>query len=429
MSNPVYKRGAVWWCRVRDRRGRIVRRTTKCRDYLAALAAHREFERIAADPHHAAASETTLESSVKAYYAELGHRGVSPATLRKEATKAGQLLRAWKLDMPMSGIDARLVADYITRREGEGVSAHTVKMELGTLGRVLKVARHFGRFDRPIEQVLPIQYGSKHKPRTRWLTQGELAALLRELRKDRAAHIAFFVSTGARLGEASRARRGDVLHDRSMVRLRGTKTALADAEVPITPITRQLLDLVLEHAPGPDLLFNPWGKLHRDLELACERAGIDKCTPNDLRRTFGHWYRQAGLEPSDVAPMLRHATDKLAQTTYANARGTELRTIVESKLRLLPVVPGLYQPGVARGPERPRRSRVIEDVSRGNTGAPGKSRTCGQRFRKALLCPLSYGGVCGLWPRGRYRCLASRAPRRNPRLVEGWKERRFPPAR
>src|SRR5580692_12614855 len=31
-------------------------------------------------------------------------------------------------------------------------------------------------------------------------------------------------------------------------------------------------------------------------------------------------------------------------------------------------------------------------LARQGNSAPGKSRTCGQRFRKALLYPLSYGG-------------------------------------
>ena len=28
---------------------------------------------------------------------------------------------------------------------------------------------------------------------------------------------------------------------------------------------------------------------------------------------------------------------------------------------------------------------------------PGRDRTCDPRFRKAMLCPLSYGGVASLW--------------------------------
>jgi len=350
MREPLYRRGKVWWCSVRDRRGKIVRRSTKCRDYQAACAALHEFERIAADPAHAAAAAAHLEGCLNDYLVELERRKVSAATLRKETQKIGHLVRLWKADLPMAGIDARLVADYIARREGEGVSRHTVKMELGSLARVLKVARHFGHFDRPIEQVMPIQYGPRHVPRTRWLTPLELKALLEELPTFRGAHVAFIVATGARLGESVRARRADVNQARTFVKLRGTKTSLAAAEVPITPLTRQLLTLALEHGPGrrADVpLFRPWGKIHRDLAAACARAGIPKAGPNDLRRTFGHWYRQAGLSPADIAPLLRHATDKLAQTTYARPRGEELARIVEGKLLPIGIVPDLYRPGVS----------------------------------------------------------------------------------
>ena|GEM_PF-3809021 len=45
-----------------------------------------------------------------------------------------------------------------------------------------------------------------------------------------------------------------------------------------------------------------YGNGVRDLAQACDRAGIEPCTPNDLRRTCATWLRQAGAAPDLIAP-------------------------------------------------------------------------------------------------------------------------------
>ena len=80
----LYKRGkkGVLWCRVRNRAGRIVRKSTHGVDREAALLVARDFERASADPTHSRAYETTLEGCMNDYLDDLERRG------RSEATKA-----------------------------------------------------------------------------------------------------------------------------------------------------------------------------------------------------------------------------------------------------------------------------------------------------------------------------------------------------
>jgi integrase len=66
----------------------------------------------------------------------------------------------------------------------------------------------------------------------------------------------------------------------------------------------------LRHAEGKQgFLFRRWTNVRRDLNEACERAGIAPCSPNDLRRTCATWLRRtepnhletvprAGIEPA-----------------------------------------------------------------------------------------------------------------------------------
>ncbi len=385
MRDKLYKRGEIWWCRVRDARGRIVRRSTKCADYQAAELAAREFERDAVDPAHAAAKAARLDEAIVEYFADLKRREVSVATLSKETTKAGHLVRVWPADLPMAHINARRVTDYIDKREGEGVSPHTVKMELQTLARVLLVARHHGTFHEEIDRVMPLKYGSKHKPKKRAPSLEELRAVFDQLEPRRAAHLAFFAATTARLGEAKRAQRCDVDSARGIVRLRGTKTALSEREIPITIINEPLLAMCLTHAPGGAAgpLFHPWGKLHRDVAAACVRAGVEGLTPNDLRRACATWHRAAGVPVELVAVLLGHATDKLAQTTYARLGGEQLRSLIAARLE---GVSPVYQGTLSDGTKVVRLDDVNatdEGETSINMGAPGSSRNSDQRFRNA----------------------------------------------
>ncbi|MEM7677151.1 MAG: hypothetical protein AAF449_14205 [Myxococcota bacterium] len=48
-------------------------------------------------------------------------------------------------------------------------------------------------------------------------------------------------------------------------------------------------------------LFRSWTNAVRDVKAACRRAGIEPCSPNDLRRTLAVWLRTAGAPPDLIA--------------------------------------------------------------------------------------------------------------------------------
>ena len=54
---------------------------------------------------------------------------------------------------------------------------------------------------------------------------------------------------------------------------------------------------MLEQAEGDGgALFLPWSNVRRDLIAACQRAGIEAVSPNDLRRTYSMWMKAAGRQ-------------------------------------------------------------------------------------------------------------------------------------
>lgn len=338
----LYWRGSVIWARVIGPTGRIDRFTTKCRSEAAAIAAANDLERRATDPTYAAASTSSLDGMIRAYFADLDRRGRSASTKKIARQKVGHFGRIWGLNMRVVHITARLVLEYIDARKSEGVTDHTIKLELGHLRQMLAIARHVGTFHEESSRILPPFFSKKHKPRERWPTPAEMAALLPELEPSRAAHVVYILATGARREESFRARRVDADFVRGVVHVHGTKTKLADDDVPITRVNEPLLRFALSNAPGADRLFHPWGNLSRDLDAACARAKIPKLTPNDLRRGFARWHLLAGIDVQKVSKMLRHATDKLAQTTYAKATGEEMGALIAPQIRQLPDVSFLY---------------------------------------------------------------------------------------
>jgi integrase len=229
----------------------------------------------------------------------------------------------------LARVTAREIDRFIDVRLQEGAARNTVKKELTTLRGMLKVAKRRGEFPSDIGAVMPDGFESGYRPRERFLTGPEAQQLLGELTPDRAARVAFILATGARWGETDRARRQDVQMDAGRVLLRGTKTDLAARTVPVVGAGHDLLEHTRRHAEGVDgLLFRPWGNARRDLQQACERAGIASVSPNDLRRTFGSWLRQHGVAPHFIGVAMGHADSRMVERVYGRMPEENLRAVL-----------------------------------------------------------------------------------------------------
>lgn len=341
----LYKRGDVWHGAWYDHLHRRVRRSTGCTDKKAAESRVRQWERDAADPHHAAARDATLSQAVVVYLAglaELVAAGKRSADTRASyTTKAGHLLRLFEhsgeaiyAPLPLVDVTASRVDDYISRRRAEGVTDHTIHKELVVLRNTLRAAKRKGLWRGDLDAVLPPRFSTGYRPRTRFLTRDELDRLLGSLRCDRAAVVAFIVATSAEWSAVGRARRDDIAADQSSVLLRGSKNAARTRAVPIvSDDQRRLLTVTLAATEGRDgALFAPWGNARRELHAACDRAGIAPCSPHDLRRTFASWMIQDGVAPHLIAKMMGHRTSRMVELVYAQLRPDDLAALVRAAL-------------------------------------------------------------------------------------------------
>jgi integrase len=321
--------GARTWYATFYENGIRVQRTTKCVDRKAAESVARQWERDAADPESATLNAATLSDALtlllktRAEEARAGRR--SEGTYAFYKTKCGHLTRVLEHDehgtftgFPLAALKARDVDNFISTRRNEGAAENTISKEIIALRAALKLARRAGLWRGDPAAVCPIAFAPEYKPRTRYLPPAEVERLLGQLTADRAATVAFIIATSAEWGAVERARREDIELDQRRVLIRGTKRTTRWRTVPlVSDEQRSLIKHSLRYAQGVEgQLFLPWQNVRRDLAQACDRAGIQPCTPNDLRRTCATWLRQAGAAPDLIAPVMGHADTRMVERVY-----------------------------------------------------------------------------------------------------------------
>lgn len=314
------KDSSVWFVSFYTSDGKRVKKSTKCTDRVAALAMGRQFEREAAFGETGVRKKATLSEGIELFLKEKDSRKdagqCSSDTVVFYRFKTLQLLEGLGKNSLLASFRPSTVDGYVRLRVQSGVSSHTVAKELATLRSVLATCKRHGLWTGDLDVLMPLNFGKQYQPRSRFLTAVELNSLLAQLTASKAAQVAFMVATSARLGEARRAKREDI--NGGMVKLRGTKTDLSDRTVPIVASWgRSLLAYCEKYAGGVGgLLFQDWGNVQWDLRTACERAGIPRCSPNDLRRTCATWLRQGGVAPDLVACVLGHSTSQMVERVY-----------------------------------------------------------------------------------------------------------------
>jgi integrase len=338
MSERLFKRGDIWWCWVYEG-GKQRKVTTRCTSKAAARSFLADLERRLADPAYAAAHATTLRAAFDQLLTDRTTRGRAAGTLHMHRVKAGHWVRILGADVALAHLSARVVDDFCARRLGEGASRNTISKELTTLRSALKVALRRGEWSGNLDAVMPHGWETGYEPRRRAPGPEEVralcAAFVAAKKADRAAHIAWIWATASRWSESLRAARGDVDRARQVVKIRGTKTAQSDDEIPIIPgAPAELLAFALEHAPdrAGRRLFRPWGNVRRDLAVMCTKLKSAPLTANDLRRGLATWLRAAGVEPATIARVLRHADARMVERVYGRMSADAAGALIAERL-------------------------------------------------------------------------------------------------
>lgn len=348
MREPLYLRGNIWWCRVRNPHGgRHAKVSTGCRDKQAARARWRELERLAFLPADTAKDSPPLGRALEDRRAERKSAGRAAGTDDMYMKKGRHLTRLLGKATPIASIGAEEIDGYVTMRLKEGGARSTIYKELVTLRGTLKLARRRGTYPYELDKVMP-EFSAKYKPKTRALSLKEIALLQSKLPPKRAALVGLIVAVAATFpSETVALRKPHIDLKRGYVHLQGTKRETRDRKVPIVDFARPWVV-----AAVPFLPFEPWNNVSRDMAKACKDAGIPHCCPTDLRRTMLTLLRAQGVEPSLLSVFAGHIDGRMIERVYGRLAPEQLAHLLDQRL----AVPRLYPAGRKTRTERTRRT-------------------------------------------------------------------------
>lgn len=336
-----------WWASFTDGRGRPARRSTgirrdedpaklKAKAIRAQWVLEAETQRREGPPPEARGH--TFDELMLAYLGQ-----VTPTKKSGERDKYS----AKRLFPEFTGrvLEKLTVADaraYIAKRRGEGAGPATVNKEIGLFSAALNWAR------RELEWDVPNHFQGRRQRepagRNRWLSKREAEALMRAAREAaKAPHLADFIQLGLNTG----LRPGEMLGlEWSRVDLGSNLVYLGtvdqkNGKVGSVPLNQGARDAILsrakfktEHCPN-----SPWvfcsrkgariASVKKGFAIAVARAGLEDVHPHDLRRTFGSWLVQAGVDIRRVSELMRHTDIRITAQVYAHLSPKDLVAAVE----------------------------------------------------------------------------------------------------
>jgi integrase len=369
LPTGYFWRGPVIWCRTDPITGKQT--STNLRDPKGVRAWERKREREAEDPEVVASSTANLGEWVAKTIA-IKEANKSKATVKIYRQKLASFVKFWGEKMPLINITPSACDDYAKHRLLK-VSGHTVVKEFSALAQLLKAAKRVGCYPHDISTLRPPTVVQGYVPRERHLSWPEVELLVEECSPKLGAIVVLAVTIGARLSEALRFDPKRDLDRNWVAHIRGTKTDSADDYIPVLAPFRPMLTSALGAMPVVEFKNN----LRRNLLAACKRAGIDPCTPNDLRRTFCSLLIAAGVDKETARRFMRHKTSRMVEMVYGKVTPKGLEKLTEHALPSL-----LLGDGSAT-----KSATVIETV--GETmqpepisGANSEGRTRDLRFTK-----------------------------------------------
>jgi integrase len=281
-----------------------------------------------------------LREFLERVFSPVREREVAPATWKRERQIWGQILPVLG-DLQVKAITGLHVERFLTSRTTWGGGVR--KVALATLRALLKYAVEIEVLDQ-LPRLRPVRGATKRvRARPVAILPEQVAAIL-----DHAStpvHRAIFAlafGQGLRPSEASGTDWGDVDWQRGLIHVRGTKTALSDRTVPLTPATltelRPYWEGLGKPTSGPAFIFR--GKPFREWENAfsgaARRAGLEiNVNPYLARHTFATSCALAGVPKAVTKEMLGHSEkSELLESAYTNPHSSQIAAAMQALTRL-----------------------------------------------------------------------------------------------
>jgi len=332
MQTKLYRKigSLLYWCSYTDERGYPVEHCTGSANLTEAQIIAARFGVPPTDQGGGTQNQKSCQgptlAETLAHFLSFCRLDRSEATVVCYEQKAGHLVRLMG-EVELKALHVDHVHAYARRRLSEGAARETVRKDLVVLRGALQLARDRGLVAKAPDEVIP-RFRASYKPRQRWMKVEELSELLRNLEDKWQRWVMVAVFTGARLSEVESLRWRDVDFESKQIHIRGTKTQRADRKI---PLHRELAELLKPHqGKSGEAVAGKWHNVRRDLGLACAKARIEPVTPNDLRRTFASWLKQAGQDSLAVGRLLGHTSSRMVELVYGHLDQRSLSRAVDS---------------------------------------------------------------------------------------------------
>ncbi len=188
---------------------------------------------------------------------------------------------------------------YVAHRKALGAGSESIRRDLSTLSAATRRAVKYKKLDRapPVLSLTP------NAPRERWLTRGEVARLLRQMRKPVRGKIHRHVILFSRLALYTGARTGAILDltwDRvdfanGLIDFRKPGRRVTKKRRGVKPMTKKLRRMLLHaYRRSSSAHVISWAgeridRVAKSVNAAADAAGIDGFSPHIFRHTFASW--------------------------------------------------------------------------------------------------------------------------------------------
>lgn len=316
--------GGTWYGRYYTLDGQRQQVCLRTKDRKAAAQRLRELERQPAAKADRTENSPSLLKVLDEFLRHVKQRR-SHGTYTMYDQKGRHLLRVFGPDRTIGSLTRDDVKAYVAQREVEGAHGGTVYKEVVALRQCLKYALNEKLYHQDPRAIFP-EVRNQYEPRTRYLTEAQADDLLGQLQPHRAWWVLVAVYTGMRRSELERLRVEDIDLEGKWIRVPGTKTKKAKRVIPLPTALAKALP---KFAPKQGPVVQPWSWVGKGLADACKRAGVPRVSPNDLRRTFGSWLKQAGEDSLVVARLLGHSSTAMVERVYGHLGDANYRAAMK----------------------------------------------------------------------------------------------------
>lgn len=339
MAGHLYKRGDIWWGRLRADGKEIARSLDTGLEGLARKRLE-SWARERAGARWGERPALALNAAADLFVREHGPT-LRPATLERYGVSLEHLTRAFG-GRPLAEIGKADLAEFESARRQAGAAPPTIRRDLACLSSILTFA-----IERDLAEANPVAAFLKSRrrrglpdsaPRTRWLTLAEEAALVAQCRRAQAEMIRFAIDTGLRRTEQTHLVWDEVDLARGVIVIPpGRAKKGRERQVALLPRAAALLAGLPRHPASPYVFWrgmrfpgqtwkgratasegDPYLRLEQGLKAAAKRAGLRPIIWHDLRRTHGcRLLQDHGWTLDLVRDQLGHSSVAQTERAYA----------------------------------------------------------------------------------------------------------------